>query len=161
MREERSFLVFNMLLCRWPLVSSIHVPAEWENALRKMCIKAENGEFPHPSPQAQIVYGYSGQSHPEVYIYYIRTTPIPSAAVLRQQLLSFKAKWEEISFSGQAIISPTVTKEIHCLLVHIDKGCLSGIQPGRGTTRNERLHRDLNAHMSSSIGMVLNWLMLF
>ena len=27
--------------------------------------------------------------------------------------------------------------EIFCLLVHIDKGCLSGILPGRGTNRNE------------------------
>ena len=30
------------------------------------------------------------------------------------------------------------------------KGCLSGIQPGRGTNRNENLHKDLNNIMSSS-----------
>ena len=36
-------------------------------------------------------------------------------------------------------------------MVHIDKGCLSGIPPGCGTNRNERLHKDLNAHMTNSI----------
>ena len=33
---------------------------------------------------------------------------------------------------------------------HIDKGCLSGIQPGRGTNRNEHLHKQLNAILSNS-----------
>ena len=35
--------------------------------------------------------------------------------------------------------------EIRKLLVHIDSGCQSGIVPGRGTNRNEKLHKDLNA----------------
>lgn len=42
------------------------------------------------------------------------------------------------------ILSPAAIKKIQCLLVHIRKGCLSGIPPGHGTNRNERLHRDLN-----------------
>lgn len=58
--------------------------------------------------------------------------------------------WEGISCNDQAIISPAARKEIRCLLLHIDKGCLSGILPGRGTNRNERLHKDLNAHMRNS-----------
>ena len=33
---------------------------------------------------------------------------------------------------------------------HIDKGCLSGIQPGCGTNRNERLHKQLNNILSNS-----------
>ena len=40
--------------------------------------------------------------------------------------------------------------EIQSLLKHVDKGCLSGIEPGRGTNRNERLHRELNAIIHSS-----------
>ena len=31
------------------------------------------------------------------------------------------------------------------------KGCLSGIKPGRGTNRNESLHKDLNNIMSSGV----------
>ena len=37
-----------------------------------------------------------------------------------------------------------------CLMKHIDKGCLSGIQPGRGTNRNEHLHKQLNNILSNS-----------
>ena len=45
---------------------------------------------------------------------------------------------------GIEILTPAALREIKCLLVQIRKGCLSGIPPGHGTNRNERLHRDLN-----------------
>lgn len=35
-------------------------------------------------------------------------------------------------------------RKIENIQVHVKKGCLSGIQPGRGTNRNENLHQDLN-----------------
>ena len=41
-------------------------------------------------------------------------------------------------------------KEIDNLRIHIQKGCFSGIKPGRGTNRNEELHKDLNKIFSSS-----------
>jgi len=34
--------------------------------------------------------------------------------------------------------------------VHMLKGALSGIKPGRGTNRNENLHKKLNSIMSAS-----------
>ena len=40
---------------------------------------------------------------------------------------------------------------------HIDKGCLSGIQPGRGTNRNERLHKQLS---NSCYGVELAYALL-
>ena len=79
-----------------------------------------------------------------------RTKSTPSPSILRQQLLQFQTVWEGVFCNDQPILPPAAKKEIRCLLVHVDKGCLSGILPGRGTNRNERLHRDLNAHMSSS-----------
>ncbi len=48
------------------------------------------------------------------------------------------------------ILPPISINEIRCLLKHIDKGCLSGIKVGRGTSRNERLHRDLNKVFTGS-----------
>ena len=80
----------------------------------------------------------------------IRTKSTPDSATLRRNLLTFQQQWEGISYNDRPIISPATVKEIRSLLVHIDKGCLSGIQPGRGTNRNERLHKDLNSHMTTS-----------
>ena len=78
-----------------------------------------------------------------------RTQPTPAADVLRAQLLDFKSKWESVSYEGKPVLPPAAVREVLSLLTHIQKGCLSGIRPGCGTTRNERLHRDLNLHMTS------------
>ena len=80
----------------------------------------------------------------------VRTQPTPPIDVLRMQLLNFQSKWEGISHNGKAVLPLAAICEIRSLLIHIDKGCLSGIPPGCGTTRNERLHRDLNSHMSGT-----------
>ena len=55
-----------------------------------------------------------------------------------------------MSNDNKRILPPIAIKEIQCLLVHIRRGCLSGTLPGRGTNRNERLHKDINTHMRSS-----------
>ena len=55
-----------------------------------------------------------------------------------------------MSYNGQLILPPAAQFEMRSLLRHIDKGCISGIEPGRGTTRNERLHRELNNVLHSS-----------
>jgi hypothetical protein len=49
---------------------------------------------------------------------------------------------------GWRIVNDNVLKEIECLKVHINKGCLSNIPPGAGTNRNERLHRHVRPHFS-------------
>jgi hypothetical protein len=48
-------------------------------------------------------------------------------------------------YSRWATKLPEETVErIHDLREHIDRGCLSGIPPGEGTERNERLHEFLS-----------------
>lgn len=79
-----------------------------------------------------------------------RTMSTPSIEQLRSQLLAFKSKWNGIECNGKPVLPPAAITQIQSLLVHVNKGCLSGILPGRGTNRNERLHRELNACMSNS-----------
>ncbi len=97
------------------------------------CLKSLQLVFRDPSDQGEV-----------------RTKPTPSPHILRQQLLHFQGVWKGISYNGRDVLPPTAQKEIKCVLVHIDKGCLSGILPSRGTNRNERLHRDINSHMTKS-----------
>ena len=59
------------------------------------------------------------------------------------------SKWKDINASGKHILPPAAINEIQSLLIHFQTGCLSGIAPGRGTNRNERLHRYLNSHMAN------------
>ena len=44
----------------------------------------------------------------------------PSPAVIRQNLESFKSRWEGVSHDGQLIVTPAVLHEIRCLQRHID-----------------------------------------
>ena len=62
-------------------------------------------------------------------------------------MCNFKEMWENVEYHGK---QPAAIKEILCLLVHTDQGCLSGILPGRGSNRNERLHKDMNSHMKNN-----------
>ena len=80
----------------------------------------------------------------------VRTKTTPTPDILHQQLLQFQETWKEISYNNKPILPPIAIKEIRCLLVHVRKGCLSGILPGRGTNRNERLHKDINSYMKSN-----------
>ena len=44
---------------------------------------------------------------------------------------------------------------------HISAGCLSGIPPGGGTNRNERLHKHINSFFNRSrIGILLAYALL-
>ena len=91
----------------------------------------------------------------------VRTMATPSPHILRQQLIEFETTWERITYNGRAVISPATKKEIRCLMVHIDNGCLSGIPRGCGTNRNERLHKDINSHMTNSrYGVELGYALL-
>ena len=91
----------------------------------------------------------------------IRTKSTPSPEIIHQQLLHFQSQWEGMKYKERLILPPAAIKEIKCLLVHVDRGCLSGISPGRGTNRNERLHRDINTHMTSTrYGVELSYALL-
>ena len=79
-----------------------------------------------------------------------RTQQTPSIELLRKQILQFLNKWESITYNDKSVLPPAAINEVKSLLTHIQRGCLSGIPPGCGTTHNERLHRDLNSHMANS-----------
>jgi len=62
----------------------------------------------------------------------------------------FLKRWKDAECQGNKVLTQSALKEIDNLRIHIQKGCLSGIKPGRGTNRNEELHKDLNKIFSSS-----------
>ena len=68
-----------------------------------------------------------------------REKATPDPAKLERNLIRFVTKWQttidELPRAGQ---------EIDNLLIHIRKGCLSGIQPGQGIEGNENMHRFIN-----------------
>lgn len=86
----------------------------------------------------------------------------PSAEVLESSLDQFKNRWKDAQCNGQPVLSMPALKEIEHIRVHMKKGCLSGIKPGRGTNRNEGLHKDLNGIMSSArYGVELAYALVF
>ena len=74
----------------------------------------------------------------------------PSPSILVEQLERFLQKWENAEYSGWRVLSSSAIKEANNLKKHMQNGCLSGIKPGRGTNRNEALHKELNKIVSSS-----------
>ena len=70
-----------------------------------------------------------------------RIKPTPNATILHQNIDRFVAKWKNIQFNEVKVLPPSALREVNCILKHVDRGCLSNILPGRGTNRNERLHR--------------------
>jgi hypothetical protein len=73
-----------------------------------------------------------------------RTKATPSSAILCHSLNAFVLKWKAVEYDGMKVLPPAALQEVNCILRHVDRGCLSCILPGRGTNRNERLHRELN-----------------
>ena len=74
----------------------------------------------------------------------VRTMVTPAPDVLIENLKKFKQRWKDIHYCGQQVLTPNVIKELNAIQKHMERGCLSGIKVGRGTNRNERLHRHLN-----------------
>ena len=80
-----------------------------------------------------------------------RTKCTPDANSLLNNLNAFVVKWINITdSSGSRLVIPSVMKEIDHLKVHIIRGCLSDIPPSFGTSKNENLHRSLNARFSGN-----------
>ena len=79
-----------------------------------------------------------------------RKMKTPDSHVLAKQLKEFEDKWKDIKYNGVPVLSTAAIKEIRNLEVHINKGCLSNIRPGRGKNRNEALHRSINRIIRSS-----------
>ena len=79
-----------------------------------------------------------------------RTKETPSSAILIQNIRNFEDRWKRAQSAGRIVLNEAAIKEIRNLEGHMVKGCLSGIKPGRGTNRNEALHRKLNHIMCAS-----------
>ena len=76
---------------------------------------------------------------------------------MMNNLETFHRKWADSESNGWKLITSRTVKEISSLKVHICKGCLSHIDPGFGTNRNEALHRHVNPHFANKckIGLLL------
>lgn len=79
-----------------------------------------------------------------------RSKATPSPAVLESNLDEFLQRWKDAKYDEKTVLNEAALHEISNIRKHMKKGCLSGIKPGRGTNRNESLHKDLNNIMSSS-----------
>ena len=79
-----------------------------------------------------------------------RHAKTPPLHILDKNVKSFLERWEKAEYGGVKVLSAAALKEIAKIRVHFKKGCLSDIPPGRGTNRNENLHKDLNKIMSCS-----------
>lgn len=101
--------------------------------LRKECLREWRMVFRDPSDQGEK-----------------RVSSTPSPDILECNINNFLKHWKNVEYDGKKLLSAAALKEIRNLRVHIEKGCLSGIKPGRGTNRNENLHKDLNKIMSNS-----------
>jgi len=55
-----------------------------------------------------------------------------------------------VDHEGQKLVTPNVMQQITAIQKHMERGCLSHIKVGRGTNRNERLHRQLNSVLKSN-----------
>lgn len=76
-----------------------------------------------------------------------RAKPTPSPEIMLQKLNGFCEYW---SNNGDNVLRPSFYQEVRKLKSHIIQGCLSGIPVGRGTNRNEALHRHINPFFDCS-----------
>ena len=80
-----------------------------------------------------------------------RTLKAPRPEVLIDSFKKFAREWKDVKGSnGHAVLNSNATKEIKNIKAHILRGGLSGIPPGCGTNRNERLNKLLNEFLSTN-----------
>ena len=92
-----------------------------------------------------------------------RLHPTPDAAVILENFKKLERKWAHPKYKdGMNILNKDIKAEIKKLKVHVEKGCLSNIPPGGSTSKNERLHKDLNKIVASSrLGVELAYTHIF
>ena len=73
-----------------------------------------------------------------------RRRPTSAPDVMRTKLLQFQQRWSTLDDEATPLLKADFNEDLQRLLVHVQRGCLAGIPPGWGTSRNERLHRLLN-----------------
>ena len=81
----------------------------------------------------------------------IRMLNTPEPAIINRNLDSFCERWQTVLASGE--FEP-LSNELEKLRRHINNDCLSQIEPGAGTTGNERIHRCLNRSLLCGTSIV-------
>ena len=77
-----------------------------------------------------------------------KDTPSPKTIILN--LESFLRKWLPIRWKGEVVLNDNAMKAIENLKSDILKGCLSCIPPRCSTSRNERIHCEMNYILHSN-----------
>lgn len=77
-----------------------------------------------------------------------KPTPLPNEML--SNMNQFVDKWKDCQYSGEILLNEKMRIEIEKLKVHIQKGCLSSIEAGCGTNRNEALHKHINSFFYQS-----------
>ena len=91
-----------------------------------------------------------------------RLSHTPPPDIIFSKLEEFLAKWKDVvDANGVKLLKSDTLTAINNLKRHISSGCLSGIPPGAGTNRNERLHEHVNSFFNRSrIGILLAYALL-
>ena len=75
-----------------------------------------------------------------------RSQTTPSASTAEQNLDAFISRWKNVEVKGVKALPKASQNALENIRLHIKRGCLSDIPVGAGTNKNERLHKNLNAH---------------
>lgn len=72
-----------------------------------------------------------------------RKKSTPSRSVMLTNLDRFVENWENLEVAGEKVLSKNARDSLYKLRAHIEKGCLEGIPPKAGTSRQESMHKSL------------------
>ena len=72
-----------------------------------------------------------------------RKKSTPSRSVMLTNLDRFVENWENPEVAGEKILSKNARDQLHKLRAHVEKGCLEGIPPKAGTSRQESMQESL------------------
>lgn len=91
-----------------------------------------------------------------------RVLDTPDSVSILANMDNFISKWEAAEHNGNKILTEKVVVQLRLLRTHIERGCLSEIEPSGGTNYNEALHRLVNPHFSHAgrMGLPLAYALL-
>ena len=122
-----------VLLDLFHAVQRISTSMSKRHPFHKNCLQDLSLVFRDPNDQGQV-----------------RALETPAPTILLDNLGKFINKWTGVDYEGQKVLTPKVMQQLTAIQKHVERGCLSHIQVGRGTNRNERLHRQLNSVLKSN-----------
>ena len=73
-----------------------------------------------------------------------RTQTTASPQIIEDNVKSFIHQWQCAKVDEKPVLPKAAITSLEKLMVHVKKGCLSGIPPSFGTSRNEGIHKTLS-----------------